>query len=545
MNKNINIIHLALLVLMFIAIIPLQAQAIDYYVSTTGSGSTCSVVSPCALSYANTNAAAGDTVYLLAGTYNNDGYINPTNSGRSGNLITYEGYGGTVKITGQAYAVFLGDDNYIKVKGITGDNCTQLLRIQNSKYNQIEGCTFNRNSTNEWNHSLIYKGSQYNWIHDNIFSRGGICSGGSDEGSVLDIGDEYNANDTTAYNLIEDNVFFYGGHHVVGLMSQYNTFRNNYLHNEAWTNGKGNRTLYLNGHNTNAKKNLIEGNRFGYAAPPCDDTNVGGVLISTSNNIIRFNDFYHHDVYGLYFQVYAGYSNANYNHVFNNTFFNNCNSTVWPYLCNGGFEDSAIAFNDWESSQEVKYNIFKNNLYFKHHTPYTDTDQAKISDQIFANEFNADVSGNPLFVNASTTYPSDKNDSTVPDLSILNNSPAKDAGGALTNVSASDTGSGTSLVVADAGYFQDGTWGPPGRIDADWIAVRTVDNTVHISSISGNTITLVNSISRSDGDSVWLYKDSDGRIVIYGSAPDAGAHEFLQDTAPGPPKNFRFIDQTP
>ncbi len=40
---------------------------------------------------ANTNAAAGDTVYIKAGTYNS--YIAPVNSGTSAaNTITYRNY---------------------------------------------------------------------------------------------------------------------------------------------------------------------------------------------------------------------------------------------------------------------------------------------------------------------------------------------------------------------------------------------------------------------------------------------------------------------
>jgi hypothetical protein len=129
-------------------------------------------------------------------------------------------------------------------------------------------------------------------------------------------------------------------------------------------------------------------------------------------------------------------------------------------------------------------------------------------------------------------------------------SPAKDAGGALTIVAVADTGSGTSLVVSDAGYFQDGTYAPTGTIFADWIAVGTVGNIVSISSInySTNTITLANSITRKDNDPVWLYKKSDGARVLYGTAPDAGAYEVIQASSPSDPSaptNLRIITEVP
>jgi len=40
-----------------------------------------------------------------------------------------------------------------------------------------------------------------------------------------------------------------------------------------------------------------------------------------------------------------------------------------------------------------------------------------------------------------------------------------------------------------------------------------------------DTVTLAFSLSRNDGDPVWLYRDSDGTLVLQGSAPDIGAVE--------------------
>ena len=53
----------------------------------------------------------------------------------------------------------------------------------------------------------------------------------------------------------------------------------------------------------------------------------------------------------------------------------------------------------------------------------------------------------PLFVSAAATGT---------DLHLQAGSPAVDAGGPLTTVAAADSGSGTSLVVDDATYFQPG-----------------------------------------------------------------------------------------
>jgi hypothetical protein len=112
-------------------------------------------------------------------------------------------------------------------------------------------------------------------------------------------------------------------------------------------------------------------------------------------------------------------------------------------------------------------------------------------------------------------------------------SPALNAGAYLTTVAPGDSGSGTSLVVKDASYFQD-HFGISG-VNADCISVTTAGNHVCITAVnySTNTLTLANSVTRSSGDPVWLYSDSTGRIVLVGSAPNIGAG-FYPPSGSGP-----------
>jgi hypothetical protein len=131
------------------------------------------------------------------------------------------------------------------------------------------------------------------------------------------------------------------------------------------------------------------------------------------------------------------------------------------------------------------------------------------------------------------------------DFSLTEGSVAIDAGGHLTNVSRLDSGTGNILAVSDARYFQDGWAG----VEPDWVAVGSANNFVQIESINygANAITLAGSISRRVGDPVWLYKDSNGRRVLYGNAPDIGAYEYANDssppvTVPGDLNNDRRVD---
>ena len=139
----------------------------------------------------------------------------------------------------------------------------------------------------------------------------------------------------------------------------------------------------------------------------------------------------------------------------------------------------------------------------------------------------------------------DPTSATLPDLTLQAGSPVIDQGAALTTAAGSGTNS-TTLVVDDAGYFQDGTWGSDlargVTLFPDWIAVGTVSNVVQISSINyaTNTITLASAKSWANGAPVWLYKKSDGAIVLLGAAPDLGASEF-GGGAPAPPTNVAVI----
>ena len=524
---------------MFVLTLPTLTLAATYYIAPNGSNAFPGTENQPwqTLSKANQTLTAGDTVFIKGGTYGT--FVEPVNSGTAQNPITYRNFGSDlVTISGASYGVRINGKSYITVQGINVTQCTHLLYIVNgAHHNTIASCKFsNQQNPSNWETSVISGNSQYNWIHHSEMSEGGQCSsGGSDDGSVLDIGTEGSETDLTRYNLLENNTFFHGGHHVVGLYAGYNTVRNNYLHNEGWSRGKGNRTLYLNGRNAITGHNVIEGNRFGYAAAPCDAQTVGNVAMSTPYNLFRFNMLYHHNAYGLGTYSYSGYSSGSYNKIYNNTIFNS-GTNIDPAF-NNGSENTAITFLHPTNTG----NKLHNNLYFSNFQVY----RGFTSNQTFSNEWNGDIQGNPLFVNASVTPPADKSNSSLPNLNLTAASPAINKGGALTTVASADSGSGTSLVVTDAGYFQDGTYAPPGTSQADWIAVGSVGNVVQIASINtqANTLILATSIDRNDGDSIWLYKKSDGGRVLYGPAPDPGASEFsgTADTlAPAAPVNLRI-----
>jgi parallel beta-helix repeat protein len=111
---------------------------------------------------------------------------------------------------------------------------------------------------------------------------------------------------------------------------------------------------------------------------------------------------------------------------------------------------------------------------------------------------NAAITQNPLFVNAAGA-----------DFRLQPGSPCIDKGAFLTH--ATTSGSGTSLTVADARYFSDGYGITAGDV------IRVGSSTATITRVSGNTLTLDQSITWSAGAPV--------TYPYTGSAPDIGALE--------------------
>jgi hypothetical protein len=136
----------------------------------------------------------------------------------------------------------------------------------------------------------------------------------------------------------------------------------------------------------------------------------------------------------------------------------------------------------------------------------------------------------PLFVNSSS------------DLHLQIKSPNIGKGGPLTSAIGSGANS-TSLVVANAGFFCDG-YGLTG-VQADRIRIGG-STTVQISSVnySTNVLTLANPVSWSSGAPIYLYKNSDGTVVLNGANPDIGAFPFGstgESQAPLPATNVQAV----
>jgi len=494
-------------VLIFLVALPFASS--DYYVSPTGTASwaECTdIAKPCSLDTANSNAVAGDIVFMRAGSYNQ--HIEPRNSGTSSNKITFQGYNGeTVTIHDTAYGIFLDGNEHIAVLEIDFYNLDKFMWLDSANYNTIAYCTFDQGRDVGWSGSKIYRSSTNNWIHHCEFSRYGYYTG-DDIGSVIDIGTEEDSSDQTQYNLIEDSTFYSGGHHVFGLFGRWNVIRNNHMHNEKWSkNGGteyGNRVLYITGTTPTWGENLIEGNRIGYSSDPPDNDGATTIVLAGNYNIVRKNDIFRASTNGISLGCGSAYPVApSYNRVYNNNIFDSGQDEL------GSKDECGIYHNNWGHPDDMKGNIFKNNIFYSNGCSFafSSTNQ---DDQIIEN--NWEESGDPRFTDTSGTDPGSVSN---PDFTLQSDSPCIDIGGYLTTIS-SATGNGNSFVVEDSRYFTDG-W---DIIQGDIIQLEGSAHAVQIVSIDyqSGSITIDQAISWTQGQGIAL--------AYEGSAPDIGAHEF-------------------
>ena len=486
---------------------------------------------------ANQTLAPGDTVFIKAGTYTT--CIAPSRSGDSAALpITYRNYGSdVVTISDTGYGVNLDGKSFIRIQGINFYNLDRFLNIRNrADHNIIASCNFDSarlkdGKTATWAGSVITGSSQHNWIHHCRFSDYGYYTD-DDIGCILDIGDEDNKADSTRYNLIEDSRFFHGGHHVMGVYGKYNVIRNNRFHNESWAMGTadsdrgavlyGNRNLSFSGYKENGGRNLIEGNRVGYSSDPSDNRGASGMSLNSSENIVRFNTFFHNINAGLSMSVTRSYLQSILrNKVYHNTLFNNGHNPEDPT----DHSRCGICFAIYSGPLVVSDNVLKNNILYRHRIPFgeyninTPDRKGIIAVQIRENNWDGDTQGDPKFANADTVF-SDPMDDNVPDFRLEPDSPCKDAGTYLTTVTSPD-GSGTSFRVADAGYFTDG-WGIE-HVRGDMIQLFGISQCARIVDVDYDTGTIT-----VDAELSW--SRNQGVCLAYeGTAPDIGAFEYTDN----------------
>jgi hypothetical protein len=545
MRKKLFIVVFLLLQL------PIIASAATYYVNATGgnddwSGTSLSTPWKTIQKAANT-ATAGDTVYFRKGTYR--GNLIPANSGSLGNYITFAAYPGenvtlTHNPSQDEYVVNLKGKSYIMIDGFilegnwTGSWVEGYLSGNNNiiKNNIMQNCLRTKHG--------IYVSQGTHWqIINNTIHHGQPNASGSQGTDAISL--------HSNYHLVEGNHVENAEHAAVGAAASYIVIRNNYLSNAY-------NQVANSGGITGDKRILWENNTFiGSLSVPRDNGEAQGLQLNSQDTIVRHNVFY--NAYSGGFEVSCYMTDGEAKDVHGNRLYNN---VVF------GNHDAGIKVFRYESGAVMSDNIFKNNvarrnrynrddsrkqqLYFGDYaTGAVNFDYIVTSNKFINNAFSAETQNanaiggtsdiGPEIVHNLTwwqnNYPANiaNNIETDPkfvdenqhDFYLRADSPLIDAGTQLTQTASAD--SGTQVKVDDAKYFCDGF----GMVSADWIKIGEQEP-VQISSIDydTNTIILTESRNWNDNDTVNLYKNSNGNIVLSGAAPDIGAYEYQGSTPP-------------
>lgn len=472
-----------------------------------GSGQTYSTIQS-----AVNVAGAGDVVYVHGGTYNER--VSIANSGASGNFITVTGYPGDTmpvvrqfSINGASYVRIIGfeithvDNNVDGAILATGD--TSHVEILDNYIHNIRGHHYTGVGS-----AIRDSGAATYWvIRGNTFYYMGYIPGVFDGDNNAVISGNW-PNSGTGHWLVEYNDasrsmdYFY-------LFGMHNVIRNNYVHDTD--------PIYWSG---------ITGGEEGFHIDIFQSASDGGQSyhrynVYESNFFSDFSNYYH--CHGALEQDNTGYGdtdvimrgnvfsnmcggalggfNVNYVSMYHNTFYEmnqngNQGPTITMYARAGESPDYTVLMNNL-LSEDGSNNPLQLDDY-----PVPGT----VSECNLGYNSGSDASyistSNPLLANPSS------HDLTLSSAS----SPAYNTGCPIAEVVSSSGGGVTFNVAANiANRFTDGY----GIVEGDLIRVGS-NSPVRITSISGTSITVDQSISWNNGDGIyWQVQDAYSDIGAY------------------------------
>jgi len=540
----------------FTLIVNLSALAANYAVKSSGGGDFTTIQS-CASAM-----SPGDTCTVYAGTYNESPSIP---AGTAGNYKTVTVNGSDV-VTVDGFTL----NSHTKLIG----NCTAPAAAGSCGFTITTPSSPKSGACVGWNSSItdfyIVNNvitecgagggymvgssytilSSYGYIQGNTLSYACVNSSSINHGEcnpIMPFGDHFliEGNDLSHYTL------------AIDFGTNYSIYRNNTFHDQYETEASGNyhTDVFFSepgaGVSYTVKYNVFEGNLQYNAVGPNAKTDLfqndsGTTCPNCYNVIFRYNTIS---------RIGSGAaSNYYWPHIM--TYNNSVVDALSDGTASNGTADYAQMSSNGSYLNQLYYFSFASgtnfNVYqcgsgcnFGHSLYWCTGSCSSVWGNQAAVPFTNDPgnkNANPMFEN----YISAGNPSN--DYHLQAGSPAIGAGTYLTTVGSGDAGSGTSLVVKDASYFQDGYGlsNAYSTVHPDCIAVGTASNNVCVTAVnySTNTLTLASSISRSAGEGVYLYRKSDGVQVLTGSAPDLGAYPYGSGTNPPvPPSGLAAVVQ--
>jgi hypothetical protein len=544
---------------------PAVSLAKDIYVSPTGDNKNSGSSSTSALSTiaaASARAAAGDTVYLLSGTYSES--LIPVSSGTASAPITYKSYGaGHAVISNVNVGILISSQSYIIVDGINVSGLSPapqatvgtFVVVQNSNHIVIKNGTFQYASA--WagiDISALYlpTGKYYATVSKDLMVTG-TTSFVTIQDSTIDnvglhatnYGDGIQVGPGTQHVFIQRNTITHAGHDLVEFDSDYGVLQSNVLNNsfaDLAGGDAGYRSVEVQG-----SFNVVQGNFMTNARQGAEGHVPPLASVRGQKNVFRQNLLVNGINEGVQTWCNDAQPSVMYDHIYNNTMskLGSAAFEVWAYsgcpalgymaFVNNLVVDSRVAPGALSWATQVLPDA---DLFFAvsggggvMNLGLGPTAQSVVRGNLFAPKnggpayvvlggadgripmsvaatkypqfFSGNVEARPVFVNPQPT--------SAADFQLQPRSPGLGAGVFLTNV----VGSGTSnrLVVQDSLYFSDGN----NLIPGDTIQLQGTTQTAQIVSIdrSANALILSSPVT---------FKDGQGVALPYSAAaPDIGA----------------------
>lgn len=493
-------------ILLFLTL-PSLCEAATYYVATTGTNAWpgCTQGSPClTIDYVADRVSAGDTVRVAAGTYAET--VTPGVNGSSGNLITFVA-DGAVTLTG----IDLTNNSYLRIIGFTinsgGTRSGCILLVGTNSYIELWNNTLTNAlyqgirmaaSSTKLDNSLVIGNTAHTL---GIGNYGGTAFAFNGDNTVVG----YN----TVTNVDPDAFYFEGS---------YSYLINNYVY-DLLEQGGGHPDFMQNGSaGATWTYNVVESNlQIGMATLNDHTVNFENPSGTMTENIWRRNVAHYLGSGGGVHNIAAGFTRFRYYH---NTEVDTCiNATVgsgygaWA-LWGTGLDYTHVRNNIFSDTWRPAYT--SNITAFSIEAGTYDVDYnlayGRGSAVTFAAPFSTQTHRQSDIDPQFTNYEADN-------FTLASASPAIGWGGALTTTSGSGTGFTFNVATAGGGFFRGDntniTQYGGHLVVGDTITVGTTVRT--IASISGDAITVTESFTWANGESVYFGSDT---------TPDLGAYPY-------------------
>jgi parallel beta-helix repeat protein len=279
-----------------------SAWATTYYAAPNGSGTSCTIESPCALNSGLGKLVAGDTLYLREGTYNQ--LVSFSKNGTSESRITISGYSGETAIIDGYYSIPSGCYDFLVT--IHGSYVTfRDIRVQNSYGSGIAtggattGVQFINVILDYTGETGLVLGGSHNLADHVTVTRNGqrygsgcgtwgsaLCTVGSDNTIQNSLtydnrGEGLNAYSSSRNSIIQDNVSY--NNRAVGL----------YLDSSSGATVRRNLVYYSPGWNLSSARCLTIGAETGQASNLTIVNNLlmgGFVNLETDSNLTQLTN---------------------------------------------------------------------------------------------------------------------------------------------------------------------------------------------------------------------------------------------------------------